>query len=420
MSLHISVITAVLNRAGTLGATLRSVRDQDWPDVEHIVIDGGSADGTLAVLDAYKDGISKIISEPDRGLYDALNKGIRQASGDVIGFMHADDEFASPDALSRVASAFEDPAVGAVYGDLVYVGKDDVSRIVRYWRAGPKEADEVMPLGHLPRDFRVVRLPGVVEAEAAREGDIEREPEEDHERRHLPIGEAIEERRAGRGIGDEARGVPVSRRGGVGGRLGHDGAMLCGRAPPRKANVIGRRGMKPARLSHLDARGAARMVGVGAKPETARRAVASAEVRMSAATLALVGRGGAAKGKGDALSVARVAAVMATKRTADLIPLCHPVRVVGTDVAFTLDRRLPGVRVRVAVDAVDRTGVEMEALVGASTAALTIYDMVKGVERGVEIGALRLEEKSGGRGGVWRRAVKPNRPRTSSKRKQKG
>jgi len=178
--------------------------------------------------------------------------------------------------------------------------------------------------------------------------------------------------------------------------------------------------MKPARLSHLDARGAARMVGVGAKPETARRAVASAEVRMSAATLALVGRGGAAKGKGDALSVARVAAVMATKRTADLIPLCHPVRVVGTDVAFTLDRRLPGVRVRVAVDAVDRTGVEMEALVGASTAALTIYDMVKGVERGVEIGALRLEEKSGGRGGVWRRAVKPNRPRTSSKRKQKG
>ena len=136
MSLHISVITAVLNRAGTLGATLRSVRDQDWPDVEHIVIDGGSADGTLAVLDAYKDGISKIISEPDRGLYDALNKGIRQASGDVIGFMHADDEFASPDALSRVASAFEDPAVGAVYGDLVYVGKDDVSRIVRYWRAG--------------------------------------------------------------------------------------------------------------------------------------------------------------------------------------------------------------------------------------------------------------------------------------------
>src|SRR6185369_7086210 len=136
MSLHISVITAVLNRAGTVGDTLRSVRSQGWPNVEHIVIDGGSSDGTLAVLDAYKDSISKFISEPDRGLYDALNKGIRQASGDVVGFMHADDEFASSDALARIASAFEDPAVGAVYGDLVYVKKSDVSRIVRYWRAG--------------------------------------------------------------------------------------------------------------------------------------------------------------------------------------------------------------------------------------------------------------------------------------------
>jgi cyclic pyranopterin phosphate synthase len=168
------------------------------------------------------------------------------------------------------------------------------------------------------------------------------------------------------------------------------------------------------RLSHLDERGAARMVDVGAKPETARRAVAGADVRMSAATLALVARGGAPKG--DVLATARLAAVMACKRTADLIPLCHPVRVVGTDVAFTVDRRLPGVRVRVTVDAVDRTGVEMEALVGASVAALTIYDMVKGVERGVEIGALRLHEKSGGRSGTWRRGpLKPNRSSAPSK-----
>jgi cyclic pyranopterin phosphate synthase len=136
---------------------------------------------------------------------------------------------------------------------------------------------------------------------------------------------------------------------------------------------------------------------------------------MSAGTLALVTRGGAASRKGDVLATARLAAVMACKRAADLIPLCHPVRVVGTDVGFTIDRRLPGVRVRVGVDAVDRTGVEMEALVGASVAALTIYDMVKGVERGVEIGAVRLEEKSGGRSGIWRRPVKPIRPSAPSK-----
>jgi len=172
-------------------------------------------------------------------------------------------------------------------------------------------------------------------------------------------------------------------------------------------------------LSHLDERGAARMVGVGGKPETARRAVASAHVRMSARTLALVAssqsdRSAKPSKKGDVLAMARLAAIMACKRAAELIPLCHPVRVVGTEVVFALDRRLPGVRVEVAVDAVDRTGVEMEAMVGASVAALTIYDMVKGVERGVEIGAVRLELKSGGRSGLWRRAVKPNRPSAPS------
>jgi glycosyltransferase involved in cell wall biosynthesis len=136
MSLHISVITAVFNRAATLGESLRSVHSQRWPEIEHIVIDGGSTDGSLAILDQHKSRIAKIVSEPDGGLYDALNKGIRQASGDVIGFMHADDEFATPHALARVAQAFEDPDIGAVYGDLVYVKKNDVSRVVRYWRAG--------------------------------------------------------------------------------------------------------------------------------------------------------------------------------------------------------------------------------------------------------------------------------------------
>jgi glycosyltransferase involved in cell wall biosynthesis len=136
MSLHISVITAVFNRAATLGESLRSVHAQRGPEIEHIVIDGGSTDGSLAILDQHKSRIAKIVSEPDGGLYDALNKGIRHASGDVIGFMHADDEFATPHALARVAQAFEDPDIGAVYGDLVYVKKHDVSRVVRYWRAG--------------------------------------------------------------------------------------------------------------------------------------------------------------------------------------------------------------------------------------------------------------------------------------------
>jgi glycosyltransferase len=136
MSLQISVITAVKNRARTLGACLRSVQGQSWKDVEHIVIDGRSTDGTLGVIAAGRSSIGKLISEADGGVYHALNKGIRIAAGDVIGFLHADDEFASPDSLAQIAAAFEDPAVDAVYGDLVYVRNDEPKRVVRYWRAG--------------------------------------------------------------------------------------------------------------------------------------------------------------------------------------------------------------------------------------------------------------------------------------------
>jgi len=161
-------------------------------------------------------------------------------------------------------------------------------------------------------------------------------------------------------------------------------------------------GTRKGSLTHLDERGRARMVDVGAKPETDRVAVATAAVKMKPATLALV-QAGSGK-KGDVFSTARLAAIAALKRTADWIPLCHPVRVVGTDVTLESDRKLPGVRVRVEVHAFDRTGVEMEAMVGAAAAALTIYDMVKGSERGVEITAVRLEEKRGGRSGHWRRS----------------
>jgi glycosyltransferase involved in cell wall biosynthesis len=137
MSLRISVITATFNCAGTVGEALSSVHAQTWPGVEHIVIDGASSDGTLEVIERHRPGIAKLVSEPDLGIYDALNKGIRQASGDVVGFMHADDTFASRETLEHVASAFEDPSVGAVYGDLIYVSKSDSSQVVRYWRAGP-------------------------------------------------------------------------------------------------------------------------------------------------------------------------------------------------------------------------------------------------------------------------------------------
>ena len=166
------------------------------------------------------------------------------------------------------------------------------------------------------------------------------------------------------------------------------------------------------RLSHVDARGAARMVDVAAKPETARTATASAAVKMTRETLRLVERAsiargargaGITQGKGDVLAVARLAGIMAARRTAELIPLCHPVRLTSCDVDLTVDRALPGVRIRATARAVDRTGVEMEALTAAATAALTIYDMVKAAERGVEIRALRLEEKQGGRSGHWRR-----------------
>jgi len=164
------------------------------------------------------------------------------------------------------------------------------------------------------------------------------------------------------------------------------------------------------RLSHVDARGAARMVDVAAKPESARAATASAAVKMKRETLRLVERASGARGaggKGDVLAVARLAGIMAARRTAELIPLCHPVRLTSCDVDLTIDRALPGVRIRATARAIDRTGVEMEALTAAATAALTIYDMVKAAERGVEIRAVRLEEKQGGRSGHWRRGGKP-------------
>ena len=170
----------------------------------------------------------------------------------------------------------------------------------------------------------------------------------------------------------------------------------------------------PHDLTHFDEAGAARMVDVGGKPETARTARASATVEMAPATLARI-RAGSIE-KGDVLQVARLAAIGGVKRTADLIPLCHPLRITGVDVAFTLDdpasdhstsspANPPPARIHIAttVRAFDRTGVEMEALVAATTAALTLYDMCKAIDRGMRITDVQLDEKQGGKTGAWTR-----------------
>ncbi|WP_428264227.1 cyclic pyranopterin monophosphate synthase MoaC [Haliangium sp.] len=155
-------------------------------------------------------------------------------------------------------------------------------------------------------------------------------------------------------------------------------------------------------LTHFDAEGRAQMVDVGAKPETARVAVASGRVEMAPATAARIAAGEI--GKGDVLGVARLAGIQALKRTAELVPLCHPVRVTGVELALEVRAEAPAaVSIEARVGAFDRTGVEMEALTAVSVAALTIYDMCKAIDRGMRITAIQLEAKSGGRSGVWRR-----------------
>jgi cyclic pyranopterin phosphate synthase len=143
------------------------------------------------------------------------------------------------------------------------------------------------------------------------------------------------------------------------------------------------------------------MVDVSAKSETAREAVAQAIVRMRPATLRAIQRGNAPKG--DVLGVARTAGILAAKRTSELIPLCHPLRLTGVDVRFVPDRRRAAIHVETVVRAVDRTGVEIEALTAAAVAGLTIYDMVKAIDRAMVLTDLHLVEKAGGRTGHWRR-----------------
>ena len=155
------------------------------------------------------------------------------------------------------------------------------------------------------------------------------------------------------------------------------------------------------------------MVDVSAKAETVREAVARGVLRMTPATVRVIREGNAPKG--DVLGVARTAGILATKRTPDLIPLCHPLRITGVDVTFAEDESRGEVTVEARVRTVDKTGVEMEALTAVSVAALTVYDMIKAVEKGVTIERIELVEKLGGKSGAWRRhpsgRAKPGSPR---------
>jgi glycosyltransferase involved in cell wall biosynthesis len=133
--MKITIITVSFNAEQTIADTLQSVSSQRYGHIEHIVIDGASKDGTVGIVNERGSHLAKFVSEPDRGIYDAMNKGIALATGDVVGFLNADDFYASPDALEKVARAFDSPDVDVCYGDLLYVRKSDPSSIVRYWQS---------------------------------------------------------------------------------------------------------------------------------------------------------------------------------------------------------------------------------------------------------------------------------------------
>jgi len=139
-AVKISIITAVYNREKTIAQAMDSVLSQDYPDIEYIVVDGMSNDGTDDVVRRYDDRLAVSIREKDAGIYDALNKGVRAATGDVIGFLHADDFLASSQSVSRIATVFRDPNVDGTYGDLQYVDASDPTRIKRFWVAGDYRA----------------------------------------------------------------------------------------------------------------------------------------------------------------------------------------------------------------------------------------------------------------------------------------
>jgi glycosyltransferase len=133
----ISIITVVYNNASSIEQCIQSVLSQTYPGIEYIVVDGGSADGTCNIIERYRERITSYVSEPDGGMYDALNKGIAMANGDVVGILHSDDLFHTPDVVADVALVFSQTGCDAVYGDLWYVAKDDPGRVIRNWKSTP-------------------------------------------------------------------------------------------------------------------------------------------------------------------------------------------------------------------------------------------------------------------------------------------
>ena len=138
--MKITVITVCYNSVAYIADALKSVDSQSWPDIEHLVIDGGSSDGTLETVSQFEQLWRTVTSEPDAGIYDAMNKGICKATGDVIGFINSDDFFPTSQILATVAEVFKDATIDACYGDLCYVKQHDVRSIVRYWRSSPFKA----------------------------------------------------------------------------------------------------------------------------------------------------------------------------------------------------------------------------------------------------------------------------------------
>lgn len=139
----ISVVTAVFNRRQVIASAIETLQAQSYATFEHVVQDGGSTDGTLDVVAQLADTRTRLESQPDAGIYDALNRGISRATGDIVGLLHSDDQFAHADVLKDIAQAMQDPEIDGVYGDLVYVDRNNPDRVVRYWKAGEYSRDKL-------------------------------------------------------------------------------------------------------------------------------------------------------------------------------------------------------------------------------------------------------------------------------------
>ena len=133
--MKISIITSVYNNKETIEDAIESVLSQTYENIEYVVVDGGSNDGTLDVINKYKDQIDILVSEPDKGIYDGLNKGVGLTTGDVVAFLHSDDLYADQDVVAKIAEKFQESGADGVYGDLVYTPKDDTDKILRYWKS---------------------------------------------------------------------------------------------------------------------------------------------------------------------------------------------------------------------------------------------------------------------------------------------